>query len=135
MSKGDCAYANLVLLDESMLVYEYCCYQIKEDWKEKEKVVDGELYIDPTAIVEPEIHEKIKKYPTGRKKLITKRILNHDFDIDSLFEEKRIVVKNASGEWTFHGNGLGHAAYHLLWKLFVEYQETGEIPLKLYWFI
>ena len=93
MSRGDCAYARLLLVDETMLVYEYCCYQIKDNWREKETIIDGELYIDPRALIEPEIHEKIKKYPSGRKELITKRIPKLDFSINSLFEEKSIVVK------------------------------------------
>ena len=75
MSRGIGGYMNLIAADDTMLIYSYCCYNVNNgDWREMQKKEEGEIFIDRAALVEPEIHQKIKRMPSGRKKLIVKRI-------------------------------------------------------------
>ena len=75
MSRGIGGYMNLIAADDTMLIYSYCCYNVNnDDWREMQKMEDGEIFIDRAALVEPEIHRKMKRMPSGRKKLIVKRV-------------------------------------------------------------
>ena len=47
---------------------------ILEYYRKENHVYDGTITIARDCFAEPEIHEKLKKMPSGRKKLITKRI-------------------------------------------------------------
>lgn len=134
MSIGYGGYADLIQTDDKLVIYMYCCYNVNnDDYKHYMKIEDGELYIDRDAFVEPEIHTKQKKTPSGRKKTIIKRILR-DVPFDELFEAEKIQVKNASGTWQTTESGIDIMALKILFKLFNEYQETGELPAHISWF-
>ena len=134
MSMGYGGYADLQQYDDTPVVYLYCCYNVNnDDYKHFMKIEDGELYIERDAFVEPEIHEKIKKTAFGRKKLVVKRIKN-DVPFDELFETGKIKVKNAGGTWRTTEFGIDIMALQILYKIFDEYQETGELPKHIAWF-
>ena len=59
--------------------------------------------------------------------LIVKRI-KQDVPFNELFEAGKIKVKNASGTWRTTESGMDIMALKILFKLFDEYQETGELP-------
>ena len=64
MSRGIGGYMNLIAADDTMLIYSYCCYNVNnDDWREMQKMEDGEIFIDRAALVEPEIHRKMKRMP------------------------------------------------------------------------
>lgn len=133
MSLGIGAYADLVLEDEETLIYQYGDYNLNEDaYRNAEKIQDGLITIAKSCLVEPEIHEKIKRLPSGRKKLIIKRIPVY-VEYSRMIKDGLITIENCSTCWKissddFHGDFM---AYALLHKFFREYQETGEIPSKL----
>ncbi len=129
MSIGHCSYADLVAADETILLYSYCCYTLNE-WERKSdrRDADGELIIDRSCLVEPEIHEKLKRMPSGRKKLVVKRIIRWDYHIPEWMHSGMLQIKNASGTWTTDEDGIDIMAVSLLYKLFNTYQETGDIP-------
>lgn len=134
MSMGYGGYADLQQYDDTLVVYLYCCYNVNnDDYKHFMKIEDGELYVDRDAFVEPEIHEKIKKTASGRKKPIVKRI-KKDVPFNELFEAGKIKVKNASGTWRTTESGIDIMALKILFKMFDEYQETGELPEHIGWF-
>lgn len=134
MSMGYGGYADLQQSDDTLVVYLYCCYNVNNDnYKHFMKFKDGELYIERDAFVEPEIHEKIKKTAFGRKKLVVKRV-KRDVPIGELFEAGKIKVKNASGTWKTTESGIDIMALKILYKMFDEYQKTGEIPEHISWF-
>ena len=134
MSIGYGGYANLQQADNTMVIYSYCCYNVNNaDYKHFMEIEDGELYIDRDAFVEPEIHEKIKKIASGRKKVIVKRI-KKDAPFGELFEAGKIRVKNASGTWRTTESGIDIMALKILFKLFSEYQKTGGLPEHVSWF-
>lgn len=134
VSIGYGGYAHLVQADETLVIYTCCCYNVNlPDYKRFMEIEDGELYIDRDAFVEPEIHKKIKKTSSGKKKKITKRILR-DVPLGELFETKKIRVKNASGTWKTMESGIDMMACKILFKMFNEYQEAGKLPDKIGWF-
>ena len=129
MSIGHCAYADLVATDETTLLYSYCCYTLNE-WERKSdrRDADGELIIDRSCFVEPEIHKKLKRMPSGKKKLVVKRVIVWDYDYPEWIRTKKIQIRNASGTWKTDANGCDFMAVSLLYKLLNTYQETGVIP-------
>ena len=53
-------------------------------------------------MMEPEIHEKLKRLPNGRKKLIVKRI-RRDVDYMALLKANKIIIENSRYCWRFVG--------------------------------
>ena len=52
MSRGIGGYMNLIAADDTMLIYSYCCYNVNnDDWREMQKMEDGEIFIDRAALV------------------------------------------------------------------------------------
>ena len=134
MSMGYSGYADLQQFDETLVIYLYCCYNANDaDYKRFKEIEDGELYIDRNAFVEPDIHEKIRKTASGKKKTAVRRIKNK-VDFDELFESGKIKVKNASGTWSKTEFGIDIMAVNLLRTIFDEYQQTGELPKRAVWF-
>ena len=109
------------------VIYEYYAY----DWNiegcdNPNRIYDGIIKIEKTAFIESEIHQKIKRRPSGRKMLVTKRI-ERDVPISEYFENGKVELVNSS----FCGricNGHGYVGLRLIYKIFSEYQKNGEIP-------
>ncbi len=134
MSIGYGGYMDLVANDSTTLMYVYCCYNVNnDDYKKYMGLADGEIVISREALVEPEIHSKLKKMPSGRKRLIEKRV-RQDVPWGDLFDSGKVTVKNASGTWCTNSDGIDIMAFNMLFKLFDEYQNTGEIPEHISWF-
>lgn len=85
--------------------------------------------VDKNCFVEPEIHEKLKKMPSGRKKLITKCI-PVSVEYDKMIEDELITIENCSNCWytTNDGKHIDVMALHILFYVFLRYQEEGKIP-------
>lgn len=79
--------------------------------------------------MKPGIHEKIKRFSNGKKKLITKRI---PVDVDYLraMDEGLIIIENCFSCWktTDDEKQEDVMVVHLLCYLFLRYQEEGNIP-------
>ena len=128
MSHGDGGAARIALQDENTVVYEYAAYNLNvEELRNSDHIYDGLITISKNAFVEPEIHEKLKRMPSGRKKLIVKRI-ERDVDYTALFNEGKITVENSHFCWRTLDNGVGMMAMRIIFKIFRLYQETGRIP-------
>ncbi|HIT89665.1 MAG TPA: hypothetical protein IAC41_04510 [Candidatus Merdenecus merdavium] len=131
MSRGIGAVAVKVLEDDSTVMYLYGGYNLNENkYKNYEHIYDGEIVIDKQCFIEPEIHEKIKKMPSGRKKLITKRI-PVSVDYPKMIESDLIKTTNCSNCWKTFDNGMDVMIGYLLFWLFQKYQEDGTIPEKM----
>lgn len=75
MSRGFGGYMDLVANDSTVLMYTYCCYNVNnDDYKKYMGIADGEIVISREALVEPEIHSKLKKMPNGCKRIIEKEL-------------------------------------------------------------
>ena len=130
MSIGIGAYANLVLQDSNTVIYEYGGYNLNEEkYRTKSHVCDGFITIQRNCFLEPEIHEKLKKMPSGKKKLITKRIPVY-VNYTKYIEDGLIVVDNCSNCWNTTDNEkrIDVMALHILFCLFLRYQEQGTMP-------
>lgn len=133
MSIGVGGRARLVAQDEHTLIYEYAPYNLNEDeYRNAEHIFDGVITIDRTALVEPEIHEKIKKMPSGRKKTIIKR-LRVDVDYESLFAQNKIKIENSRFCWHILPHGQGRIAMMLIFQIFGRYQDEGIILDEVYY--
>ena len=130
MSIGIGAYANLVLQDSNTVIYEYGGYNLNEEqYRNKSHVCDGFITIQRNCFLEPEIHEKLKKMPSDKKKLITKRIPVY-VNYTKYIEDGLIVVDNCSNCWNTTDNEkrIDVMALHILFCLFLRYQEQGTMP-------
>ena len=130
MSKGIGVKAKLILQDDKTVIYEYGSYNWNEEnYRNIEQVCDGMVSIQKTCFLKPEIHEKIKRFPNSKKKLITKKI---PVDVDYLkaIDEGLIIIENCSncGEATDDEKQLDVMVLHILCYLFLRYQEEGNIP-------
>lgn len=80
-------------------------------------------------MVEPEIHEKLKRMPSGRKKLIVKRI-RRDVDYSALLAAGTIIIENSHYCWHFVGtqNDIGMMAMRIIFHIYDHYQDEGTLP-------
>lgn len=130
MSRGIGGTAKIVMQDDIAVMYEYSCY----NWNDPlhyndDKIADGTILIEKDSFVEPEIHEKLKRMPSGRKRQVSKKILA-DVDYSDLFRKGKIKVENCSYFWSTYDVGfpIDRIAMHLIFTIFKQYQVEGEIP-------
>jgi hypothetical protein len=130
MSRGIGAHAKKILEDDKTVIYEYGGYNLNEpEYGNENHILDGNITILKKCFVEPEIHKKLKKMPSGRKKLITKRI-PVSVDYGKMLEDGSVKVDNCSCCWKITEDDLSVdvMACHILFKMFRIYQEEGKIP-------
>jgi hypothetical protein len=129
MSLGFLGYAKLSEEDEKYAIYLYS----GENWNSAHSVsgdallFDGEIHIKKSSLEEPEIHQKLKKMPNHRKKMITKRI-THVPNIQQKIADGDIrILKPCKNEFCRYGAD-GYIALMLLYRIFEKYQEIGKLP-------
>ncbi len=131
MSIGIGAIAKLSLQDEDTVIYQYCGYNLNDErYCNKNRICDGMIIIKRDCFVKAEIHEKIVRTSSKRKKLLTKRVPVR-VDIDNLIGSGKIVVDNCSNCWktiSVSKNEVDIVAIDLLKKIFSDYQENDDIP-------
>ena len=131
MSLGIGAFCKLIAEDEETVIYEYGSYNLNEpDYINEQKIADGIITIKKSSLIEPEIHDKIKRFPNGKKKRIIKRVPN-DIPLETLFNNKSIIVENCSHCWKTNDIGVDVMASTTTWYIFLEYQEKGYLPKSL----
>ena len=130
MSRGFCGSARIVLQDENAVVYEYAPFNLNEpEYRNSEHIYDGLITISKDSLVEPEIHEKLKRMPSGRKKLIVKRI-RRDVDYSALLDAGKITIENSSYCWHMVGTekDIGMMAMRIIFRIYDHYQDEGTLP-------
>ncbi len=132
MSIGIGAIAKLSLQDEDTIIYQYCGYNLNDErYYNKDRKCDGLITIKRDCLIKAEIHEKVIRTASKRKKLVTKRI-PVVVDFEKLIRSGQIVVENCSNCWRTTSVGekeLDIAAINLLEKIFLYYQENDCIPI------
>ena len=98
-----------------------------QQFRNEKHLYDGLITISRSCFAEPEIHEKLKKMPSGRKKLITKRI-PVKVDYPQMISDGRIIIENCSNCWHRTPDGIDVMVCHILFHLFLQYQEDGKMP-------
>lgn len=129
MSRGFGGYARLDLENEETAIYKYGAYNLNcPDFRPKDLVYDGQIVITKSCLVESEVHEKMKRMPSGRKKLVTKRI-HVDVSFSDMILNGLIEVKNCGNCWrTNEETGIDFMTDRILSCIFDSYQENGELP-------
>lgn len=134
MSLGVGAFADLVNEDDAMVRYKYGGFNLNDDkYGNEQKIADGYITIQKRCFKEPEIHEKLKRTSSGKKKLVMKRV-HVDVDYGGLFEEGSIQIENCSNCWNVNPDGVDMMAFKLLRKIFDEYQNESKIPASIFIF-
>lgn len=99
MSLGYGGSCKRELEDENMIIYSYSSYNLNEEqFRNSDRIYDGTITINKSCLIEAEIHEKIKKMPNGRKKLIVKRIPK-SIDIFEMIAQGQIQIENSKNTW------------------------------------
>lgn len=132
MSMGIGGTGKLVYSDEWLLIYHYAGWNLQHpDSYDHRHTLDGEIRIARSALVEPEIHKKQKRMPSGRRRMVVKRV-QRDVPYEELLCSAQIVVRNASRALQTLEDGTDVAAFLLLHKVFEAYQDTGVIPEEVF---
>ena len=75
MSIGVGGFAEQTAQDVETLLYSYGGYNLNiRECRNAERVCDGIIMIARDALVEPELHRKRIRKPSGRKAIVEKRI-------------------------------------------------------------
>lgn len=128
MSRGIGGNCRIVEEDEHTVTYEYGGYNLnKPEYRNPDHICDGLITIDKNALVEPEIHTKIKRTQGGKKKSVTKRV-PRDVPYIELIESGKIEIQNCGNCWQTLQSGKDMIAFHLIFKIFNMYQEDGILP-------
>ena len=124
MSIGIGAIAKLSLQDEGIIIYQYCGYNLNDErYYNKDRIYDGLITIKRDCLIKAEIHEKVIRTTSKRKKLVTKRI-PVTVDFDKLIRSGQIVVESCSNCWravTIGEKEIDIVAINLLEKIFLYY--------------
>lgn len=128
MSRGIGARARIEIQDNETVIYKYYGYNWnKPNFREDNRIYDGYIIIPKSCFVEPEIHRKMKKMPSGKRKLVIKRV-PIDVDYEKMVKEGKIEIQNCSNTWKTNKDNIDYSAMHILFHLFYEYQKDGKIP-------
>lgn len=128
MSRGIGGNCRILEEDEHTVIYEYGGYNLnKPEYRNPDHICDGLITIDKTALVEPEIHTKIKRTQGRKKKSVTKRV-PRDVPYIELIESGKIEIQNCSNCWHTFPSGKDIIAYYLIFHIFDKYQEDGVLP-------
>lgn len=132
MSIGFTGYAHLEVEDDETAIYSYSGQNFNlgndKELKERLEAKRGMFTIRKSALVEPEIHSRVRKTSRG-KKLVEKRIVRFP-DIGAIIRDGGITIDELCG---IDAEGLTYnmGVYQVLLRnIFEEFQKTGSLPEK-----
>ena len=126
MSLGYCAKAVLEMADEKSLLYMYNSYNINlEGYEAYMEKYDGVIIIDRASLVEPEIHMKRVRRPSG-KKVYEEKIIEKEVQLEALLKNGSVKIENSCGAWNIV-DGYDVMALNLVRKIFKEYQRERKV--------
>lgn len=80
---------RIVLQDDETVMYMYGCFSYYYDKNWRQPVdCDGLIAIQKECFQKPKIHQKLKRMPSGRKRVVTKKI---PVDVDCVSKAISIV--------------------------------------------
>lgn len=134
MSIGVGGFANLELQDEQAMIYSYGGFNLNvPELRNPDHIADGIITIRRDALVEPEIHEKIRRRPSGRK-VLERKIIPVDPDYGPILRSGGITVENSRYSWNFWYNNVDSTAITILDYIFHEYQMSGKIMERVFFY-
>lgn len=130
MSIGHGGSCRKFVEDDEFIIYEYFSYDWNDPrFRNDEKIFDGYITIRKSSLIEPELREKFRKMPSGRRKKFIKKILV-DVPIDELLAAGDIQIENSNFAWKILPDGVDIMAYRLSREIFLHYQREGCLPEK-----
>lgn len=127
MSKGIGGFCNKISESTTEVIYEYSSYNLNDlNFRNDKKITNGYIEIKKSDLPEPEIHEKIKKQPNGKKKLVIKKVPTA-FSVEELVNRGIIYIENCSNTWETYDNS-DIIALNVCRLLILEYQLNGDFP-------
>lgn len=130
MSLGYLGKAKKIIEDETAVVYVYSGENLNDINSKRGDLdlYDGEISIQKSCLEEPEIHQKIKKTASHKKKLVVKRI-THVVNVQQYIDSGEISIKQCKNEFSRENCKTDYyIAVRLLGHIFEEYQLNGELP-------
>ena len=133
MSLGYCGKCMLIDEDNGMAIYSYSGENWNDEGVSKSgdiKLQDGVIIINKCCLEEPEIHRKLLKMPSGKKRMIEKRIICSPSIAKHIHDGNIIIEKPCKNDFARDGYSSikYYLAYHLLYKIFETYQKEGKLP-------
>lgn len=89
----------------------------------------GQITIDKSCFIEPELRSKVRRMPNGRKKLVEKRIIRHS-DISELISDGSIAVDGLRGVDAGASDCRPRIFMWLLRLIYESNQLNGRLPEK-----
>ena len=137
MSLGYRGRCKLIDQDDTMAIYTYAGENWNDNGKSQENdcdLQDGLIIIYKKCLVEPEIHEKIKKMPSGKKKLIVKRIRKENNIAELIGKGDIVIDKRCKNEFSRsrYNENQHYLAERLIDHIFDRYQDDGMLPIEEY---
>ena len=134
MSIGFCGLCRKEAEDEKMVLYTYA----GENWNDHGKsksgdslLYDGYFIIYKDCLEEPEIHTRMKRMPSGRKRTVVKRIPHFPAIFEHVRNGRIVVEKECKNAFRYPETlPIDYIAYHLLLHIFTQYQLDGALPEK-----
>ena len=133
MSVGYGATAVLAVQDDKTIIYKYAPYNLNlSEFRNGEATFDGLITICTEAMIEPEIHEKLKRTPGKRKRLVVKRI-RREVDYFELLRSGKIMVESSQYCWESIGTdqNIGKMAMLIIYHIFNYYQDNGALSARV----
>ena len=127
MSMGYGGACKKAAEDDRGILYQYMSFNLNLP-NAGEQVFDGSIYIGKTCFIEPEIHEKFKRMPSGHRKQIIKRI-RRNIPLEEYLQSGKAVIENCSRTWVMDAEGRDMIARRLVHELIGRYMDEGEVPL------
>lgn len=133
MSRGFGGWGYIADQDKNTVLYQYGSYNLNDpQYRNEEHLSDGIIVIDKKSLVEPDIHEKIKRFPNGKKRLIVKKIVV-EVPYRELYRYGKIQIQNCSNCWETRFDNKDFIAWRLVERVFSKYQEDGQLPEKIHY--
>ena len=130
MSLGYVGYAKKADEDEKAVIYAYGFVNWNEtEHKNDERITDGIITINKSAVPDVEVVEKIKKLSGGRKIKIVKNKL--DVNVFELIKNESIQIDNTKNCWSMNADGVDTIAISLCNGIMDSYREEQVFPWNI----
>ncbi len=134
MSIGIEGYMKKIDEDQYQVIYEYKVADIDIHYISGHSVFEniepGYVTIDKDCFIGPEIHERIRKRPSGRKYLSVKKI-PIPVKYGDYIRQGKITIEPCT-YWSYFGRTSENQLYKMLYGLFKKYQVEEKIPVNIF---